>query len=463
MLTDILIVDDEIDICELVGGILSDEGYKTRFALGSVEALESIKERQPNLIILDVWLGDGSRDGLKILEIIKRDHPYVPVIMMSGHGTVETAVTAIKLGAYDFIEKPFQTEKLLITISRAIESSKLKRENNELKIKSPFLCSLIGSSSQIQNVKQSIDSCAATNTRIFIHGPIGCDRSAIARYIHDHSNRVDNPFFSINCSAATQQQIDSDLFGLETISSDNSVPRKIGLLEHAHGGTLFIDEISFLSQTSQSKLINFLHANSFSRIGGHSLVDVNVRIICGSSFSKDEILKHGSFKSDLYYRTSVVSVEIPNLSDRSQDIPLLAKHFLSAIAASQNVVVKNFSTEALSVLESYPWPGDIQQFKNVIEWIVIMNSDINSKVIEIDDLPAEIIQGNEFSKSWGAKTAQIASMPIKDAREIFEKEYLHTQLKRFNGHISQTAKFIGMDRASLHRKLRSLGLTSEEE
>jgi two-component system nitrogen regulation response regulator NtrX len=463
MQADILVVDDESDICDLVCGILSDEGFQTRAAQNSVEAVNSIKDKQPNLVILDVWLGDGSRDGMKILEIIKRDHPYVPVIMMSGHGTVETAVTAIKLGAYDFIEKPFQTEKLLVTITRALESARLKRENSEFKAKTPLLTSLIGASQEIQNVKQTIDSVAATSARIFLHGPIGCDRAAIARYIHDNSQYSDGPFFSINCASLPTQQVEIELFGIETLEQDKNVPRKIGLLEHANGGTIFIDEVSFLSKSAQVRLGQFLISRAFTRISGNNLIEVNVRVICGSSANAGDFADSDSFKQDLYYRMSVVSANIPSLAERAQDIPLLAKQFMSAIATARNTVEKFFSIEAMSVLESYPWPGDIQQLKNVIEWVLIMNSDQRKNIVEVEDLPPEIIQGNAFAKAWNAKTAQIVTMPMKEAREAFEKDYLASQLKRFNGHISQTAKFIGMDRASLHRKLKSMGLTSDED
>ncbi|MDR0625587.1 MAG: sigma-54 dependent transcriptional regulator [Holosporales bacterium] len=470
---DILIVDDEMDICTLVGGILSDEGYSVRTAQNSVQALKAIVSRQPNLVILDVWLGDGAKDGLKILEIIKRDHPFVPVVMMSGHGTVDTAVTAIKLGAYDFIEKPFPMEKLLVTVARALESAKLKVENVELKRKAHLSCSLIGSSMGVQLAKQTIDASAPTSVRIFIHGPIGSDRNAVARYVHEHS-LVDGPFYSINCSTINQSHLAAELFGLETISRDDDTPRKIGLLEQANGGTLFIDNMTSLSDVQQIKLAKFLQTKSFYREGGSSRICVEVRVLGGACFSKEEILglsedaEEGDgaalpkIRPDLYYRLSSAAVEIPPLSERAQDMALLVKHFSAAITAAQNLPAKIFSTEVISVLEGYPWPGDIQQLKNVIEWILIMHASSEDGVITVEDLPPEIVEGNLFVKAWQAKSAQLSAMPIKEARETFERDYLLAQLKRFNGNISQTAKFIGMDRTSLHRKLKCLGVVCDD-
>jgi two-component system nitrogen regulation response regulator NtrX len=462
MPVDILIVDDETDICELVSGILIDEGYSARFVLDGVQALESIKSRQPGLVILDVWLGDGSRDGLKILETIMRDHPYVPVVMMSGHSTVETAVSAIKIGAYDFIEKPFQADRMLLVVRRAIEAAKLHREVDELKLRAPFLCSLIGGSHEVQEIKQQIHAVAPTNSRMCIHGPVGCDRDAIARYVHKLSLRADHPFFSINCFFTPSQQIEVDLFGLETMYADEHTPRKIGILENAHNGTLFIDEISNLSMGAQVRLIKFLQDSEFTRTGGSTTISVNVRIITGSSKSPDELLGSPDFSADLYYRTHVISLAIPPLSSRREDIALLSKHFLSAIATSQNIPLKNLSAEALALLESYSWPGDIQQLKNVLEGSLILSINNDSSSIDIDDIPAEILKGNQFSQEWDKKGATIASLPIKEARDAFEREYLLAQLKRFGGHISHMSKFIGMDRTALHRKLRSLGISSSD-
>ncbi|MDR1597972.1 MAG: sigma-54 dependent transcriptional regulator [Holosporales bacterium] len=462
MPVDILVVDDEMDICDLVGGILTDEGYEARYVLDGVSALSAIRDRQPGLVILDVWLGDGSRDGLKILETIKRDHPYVPVVMMSGHSTVDTAVSAIKMGAYDFIEKPFQADRLLLIVQRAIDAARLKRENDELRVRAPFLCSLAGISHNIQDIKQQLNSAAQTNTRICIHGPAGCDREAIARYVQNMSHRQEQPFLSINCASTPVSQIDAELFGLDIINVDDQVPRKIGLVERAHNGTLFIDEISALPMGAQAHLMQFLYNGEFTRIGGTAVISANVRVITGSSQSVDELLNNKDFSTDLFYRTHVVSVSIPPLSSRTCDIALLAKQFLAAIAMAQNIPVKNLTPDALAVLESYSWPMDVQQLKNVLEASLIIATSNGSTCISIEDLPPEVLHGGQFVQSWDKKSATIACLPIKEARDAFEREYLIAQLKRFGGHISQVSKFIGMDRAALHRKLKHLGISSAD-
>lgn len=458
---DILVVDDEVDICELVSGILSDEGYDVRSVTSGYEALGSMKKRQPSLVLLDVWLGDSSRDGLKILETVRKDHPYVPVVMMSGHGTVETAVSAIKMGAYDFIEKPFQVDRLLLVIKRALEAAKLKRENDELRVRVPSLCSLVGGSHKILDVKQELESAAPTQGRLCIYGPLGCDRVAIARYVHNLSQRADQPFCAVNVLSVGPQNIGVELFGLETVQEDSSTPRKIGLIEKAHGGSCFIDEIGALPQAVQNKLVAFLQHSQFSRVGGSTPVTVDVRLLVGSSQSYEDLLKNEDFSNDLFYRLNTFSVNIPPLIERSRDLALLAKQYLAAISAAQNLPVKSVSESALSLLENYPWPGDIQQLKNVLEWSLIMSSSRSSASIEREDLPPEILQGNEFSKSWNQKSSEMASLPMKEARETFEREYLLAQIKRFQGNITQTAKFIGMDRTALHRKLKQLGVTDE--
>jgi len=458
MAQDILVVDDEADIRDLISGILSDEGYATRTASDGVAALDMIKARQPNLVVLDVWLGDSERDGLKILDIIKRDHPYVPVVMISGHGTIETAVSAIKKGAYDFIEKPFQAERLLMVIDRAIESSRLKRENDELKIKARVNICLVGNSSPIQQLRQTIEKVAATTGRVFISGPGGSEKEALAREIHTRSKRASGPFISINCGAYHPQQLEAELFGTEIFGLSSDTPRKIGLLEKSHTGTIFLDEITQIPLPVQSKIVKVLQEQAFFRLGSDQKIEIDTRFLAGTSDDIQKMIQAGDFREDLFYRLSVSSLSLPPLKDRVTDIPLLAQHFMEKAAAAQGVMPRSFSQEALVMLQSYTWPGDLQQLKNVVDWLLIMAGGDSREPIQSSQLPSEIVQGNNFANSWQQKSADIVVLPLREAREAFEREYLLTQVQRFAGNISQTARFIGMERSALHRKLRALGV-----
>ena len=458
MAQDILIVDDEADIRDLISGILSDEGYTARTASDGLAALDMIKARQPNLVILDVWLGDSERDGLKILDIIKRDHPYVPVVMISGHGTIETAVSAIKKGAYDFIEKPFQTERLFVVVERAIESSRLKRENDELIVKARVSSSLIGNSSVIQQLRQTLEKVVGTNGRIFISGPNGADKEALAREIHVRSKRERAPFVSINCGAYHPQQLEAELFGTEIFGLSADTPRKIGLLEKAHTGTVFLDEITQLPLPVQSKIVKVLQEQAFSRIGSDQKIDIDIRFLAGTSDDIQKMIQEGNFREDLFYRLSVSHIHLPTLVERVTDIPLLAQSFMEQAAAAQGVLPRAFSQEALVMLQSYSWPGDLHQLKNVVDWLLIMAGGDPREPIQSTQLPTEIVNGNNFANSWQQKSADIVVLPLREAREAFEREYLLTQVQRFSGNISQTARFIGMERSALHRKLRALGV-----
>ncbi|MCX7338767.1 MAG: sigma-54 dependent transcriptional regulator [Alphaproteobacteria bacterium] len=459
MSQDILVVDDEADIRELIAGILSDEGYKTRVASDGLAALDIIRERQPHLVILDVWLGDSERDGLKILDIIKRDHPYVPVVMISGHSTIETAVSAIKKGAYDFIEKPFQVERLLLIVQRAIESSRLKRENDELKIKAQISsAALIGNSPATAHVRQAAEKAAAANGRVFISGPAGANKDALARHIHNLSKRSACPFVSISCQAFHPQQLEAELFGTEIAGAQQNAPRKIGLLEKAHTGTIYFDEVTQLPLPIQSKLVRVLQEQAFTRVGDSRKIDIDVRFIAGSSDQVMIMIQEGNFREDLFYRLSVAHIQVPSLKDRVIDIPLLIQHFMGQAAAAKGVAPRQFSQEAIVILQSYSWPGDLQQIKNVIDWVLIMAGGDPRDPVRKEQLPSEIVQGNVFANNWQQKTADIVVLPLREAREAFEREYLLTQVQRFSGNISQTARFIGMERSALHRKLRALGV-----
>jgi two-component system nitrogen regulation response regulator NtrX len=455
---DVLIVDDEADIRQLVSGILEDEGYATRVAANGIDALEQIKLRQPNLVILDVWLGDSERDGLKILDIIKKDHPFVPVIMISGHGTIETAVTAIKKGAYDFIEKPFQTERLLLIAERAIESSRLKRENAELKIRARLTSCLIGSIPSIQQIRQTVERVSPTNSRMFITGPLGSGKESIAREIHNRSKRENAPFVVVKCAEIHPNQLEAELFGAEIIDLSPDQPRKIGLVEKAHNGTLYFDEITQIPLPVQNKLVRLLQEQNFSRVGSQTKINVDVRFIGGTSENIHQLIADGHMREDLFYRLSVCHIQIPSLRERLIDLPKIIEHFMEEACAANGMSPRKFSEDALALMQGYNWPGDIQQLRNTIDWILLMNNKETKGMISKEELPKEIINGNSFINNWKNKSAEIVVMPLREAREAFEREYLLAQVNRFSGNISQTARFIGMERSALHRKLRALGV-----
>lgn len=456
MAHDILIIDDEADIRSLVSGVLEDEGYITRTAADGSTGLEAIKARQPSLVILDVWLGDSDRDGLKILEIIKRDHPYVPVIMISGHGTIETAVTAIKNGAYDFIEKPFQSARLLLVTQRAIESARLKRENADLKVKVGDHDDLVGASPSMQTIRQTIERVAPTNSRILIVGPSGAGKEIIARKIHALSRRTDRPFVILNCAALHPDRLEAELFGTEIVGLDPTVPRKIGLLEQAHNGTLYLDEVTDLPLPTQSKLIRVLQDQFFTRLGDIQKIEVDVRIMASSSAHIPQMIQDGHFREDLYYRLNVVPLHVPALQERVTDIPDLFYHFMAQSAMAHGRPPRRLSEEAMVILQSYPWPGNVRQLKNVVEWILIMVSGDPREDVRAEMLPPEVRSDTSLASS--SHTPNIVVLPLREARELFEREYLLAQVNRFGGNISKTARFVGMERSALHRKLRALGV-----
>ncbi len=456
MAHDILVVDDERDIRELISGILEDEGYTTRTAHDGLSALGSIKLRQPNLVILDVWLGDSDRDGLKILDLIKRDHAYVPVIMISGHGTIETAVSAIKKGAYDFIEKPFQTERLLVLVQRAIESSMLKMENDSLKKKAGSSLALFGQTTLIINLKSAIERASPTNSRVFLKGPVGSEKESIAKYIHEQSKRSRGPFLTFNCSTVHPQFVEAELFGTEISGLSADQPRKIGIVEQCSAGTLFIDHIDEMPLPIQAKFLKLLQEKAFQRVGGQDRITVDVRFIAGSN-KIGQALQEGNFREDLYYRLAVSHFDIPALKERVVDIPHLVRFLMEEQAPLHGVGARKFSDEALAILQSYDWPGNMRQLKNTIDWVLIHAHPSNREAIALHELPTDIISNNNLTAAWN-KSAEIVVLPLREAREAFERDYLIAQVNRFGGNISQTARFIGMERSALHRKLRALGV-----
>lgn len=448
---DILIVDDEPDIRNLVAEILTDEGFVSRTAATGEKAIEEISLRQPNLLILDVWLGDPKYDGLKILEMIKKTNPDLPIVMISGHGTVETAVKAIKLGAYDFIEKPFKTDRLLLVVSRALEAANLRRENLSLKeeVRPP---EMIGNSPVIQNIRKTIEKVGPTNSRVFLVGPAGVGKELAAREIHSKSKRSSAPFLVFHCKSDCEDSIEEQLFGAEATSSTQ---RKLGLLEQAHGGSLFFEEISELSLDIQAKLVRFLHEQSFKRVGGNHKVVVDIRVMAASKHDIKDAIRKGLFREDLYYRLNVITLCLPPLKERLEDISELVSYFMERLSRQAGVSKRHFSELALSVMKTYDWPGNMNELRNVVERALILSPAANDASVALEELPPEL-RGGETSPLTTQNAPDFLSMTLREAREYFEREYLLAQVQKFAGNISRTASFIGMERSALHRKLRQL-------
>lgn len=448
---DILIVDDEPDIRNLVAEILGDEGFITRVASTGEKALEEISIRQPNLLILDVWLGDPKYDGLKILELIKKTNPDLPIVMISGHGTVETAVNAIKLGAYDFIEKPFNTDRLLLVVCRALEAANLRRENHYLK-EEMSLSELIGNSLALQHVRKTIEKVGPTNSRVFLLGPTGVGKELAARDIHSKSKRDSGPFLVFHCKSDCEHSIEEQLFGAE---STENTRRRVGFLEQAHGGSLFFDEITELSLGAQAKLVRFLHEQTFKREGGDSKVIVDVRIMAATKYDMKAAIEAGNFREDLYYRLNVINLTLPSLRDTLEDIPELVSYFVERLSRQAGVPKRHFSEETLALMKTYDWPGNIAELRNVVERALLLSPAANDIPVSPDELSPEL-RGGDISTLTIENAPNFLSMTLREAREYFEREYLLAQVQKFAGNISRTATFVGMERSALHRKLRQL-------
>ncbi len=453
MASDILIVDDEDDIRELVAGILSDEGHETRTAGDSDSALAAIADRVPRLVFLDIWLQGSRLDGLVLLDEIKKMHPTLPVVMISGHGTIETAVSAIRRGAYDFIEKPFKADRLILIAERALETSKLRREVSDLKRRSGDTTELIGTSQAMNQLRQTVDRVAPTNSRVMIVGPSGCGKEMVARALHRLSARKDGPFVSVNAASITPERMEIELFGTEA----NGVERKVGALEEAHRGILFLDEVADMPRETQGKILRVLVDQQFERVGGTKRVKVDVRIISSTARNLEQMIQQGRFREDLYHRLAVVPVMVPGLSERREDIALLVEHFMAQIAAQAGIRPRRLGNDAMAVLQAHNWPGNVRQLRNNIERLMILaRGDEDDSPITADLLPAEI--GDVMPRAPSQSDQHIMALPLREARELFEKEYLLAQINRFGGNISRTAEFIGMERSALHRKLKSLGV-----
>jgi two-component system nitrogen regulation response regulator NtrX len=455
MASDILIVDDETDICDLVAGLLQDEGYTTRTARDSDSALNEIKSRRPNLAFLDIWLQGSRLDGLQLLDAVKDLHPELPVVMISGHGNIETAVAAIKRGAYDFIEKPFKADRLVLVADRALETSRLKREVKALKALTPLPAGMIGRSPSINQLRQTIDKIAPTNSRVMIVGPSGAGKELAARSLHALSARAEGPFVVINAAAITPERMEIELFGVE--QSNGTQQRKIGALEEAHGGTLFIDEITDMPRDTQNKILRVLVDQTFQRVGGSNKIAVDVRIVSSTSRNIEAEIAAGRFREDLYHRLSVVPVRVPPLAERREDIPELVAHFMEQISLSTGLPQRKIGEDAMAVLQSHDWPGNVRQLRNNVERLMILAGGDPGAAISASMLPQDV--GSMVpSMPNGNGGEQLMGLPLREARELFEREYLLAQINRFGGNISRTAEFVGMERSALHRKLKALGI-----
>ena len=455
MTSDVLIIDDEPDIRELIAGVLEDENYAVRSAATAEKALEEVRMRAPGLVILDVWLQGSDMDGLSLLKYLKSIDPFIPVIVISGHGNIETAVAAIRRGAYDFIEKPFKTDRLLHLVERALESTALKRENASLKTMVVSSDDWIGASAAATALRTSIGKVGPTNSRVMIVGPAGAGKELTARLIHAHSNRRNGPFVVVNAANIAPDRMEQELFGEE---DTDGRPRRIGLFEKAHDGTLLLDEVADMPLGTQNKILRVLTDQRFQRVGGKSDVRVDVRVMSASTKDLKTEIDANRFREDLFYRLNVVPIKVPSLAERRDDIPMLADHFTARIADSSGLNPRQFSAEALAVLQSMDWPGNVRQLKNLVERILILSPNDAKRPVSVDELPQD---RHSMSGSKGpSASTELVGLSLRDAREQFEREYLTLQITRFDGNISRTAEFIGMERSALHRKLKALGVNA---
>jgi two-component system nitrogen regulation response regulator NtrX len=454
-MSDILIVDDERDIRELISDILEDEGYATRLAGNSDQAMKEVESAQPALLILDIWLKDSNMDGIDILKAVKRDYPDVPVVIISGHGNIEIAVAAIKQGAYDFIEKPFNIDQLLVVIRRAMETSRLRRENQELRRQESKPGEMIGESAAFRAMIGQLDKVTKSNGRVMLSGPAGVGKEAAARYIHAHSNRANAPFVSVNFAGVEPDRVEEMLFGRE--SSERGV--EPGLLEQANGGVVYLDEVADMPEGAQTRILRVLVDQQFQRVGGSDKVRVDLRVISSTNRNLEAEIEAGRFRQELFHRLNVVPIAVPSLEDRREDIPLLAGYFLEMLHAEQGLPLRKMSAEAEALMQTMSWPGNVRQLKNLVERVLILGD--GSGPIESRELPGE--SGEQVESDRVVLSGALATLPLREAREAFEREYLLTQINRFGGNISRTANFVGMERSALHRKLKSLGVVTSSK
>jgi two-component system nitrogen regulation response regulator NtrX len=452
-MSDILIVDDERDIRELISEILIDEGYTTRLAGTSEDAIREVTSQPPGLLILDIWLKDSDMDGIDILKKVKSDYSEVPVVIISGHGNIEIAVAAIKQGAYDFIEKPFNIDQLLVVIRRAMETSRLRRENITLRQKDAPVSDLIGSSAGFRALVSQLDKVAKSNSRIMLRGGLGVGKETAARYIHAHSDRAAGPFVVVGCATIEPDRMEEVLFGRENGDQNGAQ----GLLEQAHGGVIYFDEVADMPLVTQSKILRVLVDQKLQRVGGNDQIKVDLRVLSSTSCDLEVEIAERRFREELFHRLNVVPVEVPTLEERREDIPELVEHFVEHFNQTQGLNVRKLSDDAAALLQTLPWPGNIRQLKNVIERILILSDGTGP--ISADEIPSDT-QKSVGANDGGGMSANWATLPLREAREAFEREYLIMQINRFGGNISKTANFVGMERSALHRKLKSLGVVS---
>ncbi|MFK7835642.1 MAG: sigma-54-dependent transcriptional regulator [Sulfitobacter sp.] len=451
-MSDILIVDDERDIRELISDILEDEGFATRLAGNSDDAMAAINAEPPALMILDIWLKDSRMDGIDILKATKRDNPDVPVVIISGHGNIEIAVAAIRQGAYDFIEKPFNIDQLMVVIRRAMETSRLRRENLSLKRRDVSSAEMLGQSAAFRALVSQLDKVTKSNGRVMLTGPAGSGKEVAARYIHSNSNRASAPFVTVNCAGVEPDRVEEVLFGRE--SADRGV--EPGLLEQAHGGVVYFDEVADMPLGTQSKILRVLVDQQFTRVGGNDKVRVDLRVISSTNKNLEEAIEAETFRQELFHRLNVVPIPVPSLEERREDIPLLAEHFIEECHSTQGLPQRDLSEDAIALMQTMVWPGNVRQLKNLVERVLILGEGTDP--IEARELPGEEDRGEEDGRV--VLSSALATLPLREAREAFEREYLLTQINRFGGNISRTANFVGMERSALHRKLKSLGVVT---
>ena len=456
MALDILVVDYEPDIRDLISGVLEDEGYTTRVAANSDETIAAVNERRPSLVLLDVWLRGSRLDGLELLSELKQLDAKMPIIVISGHGNIDTAVAAISQGAVDFIEKPFEAEHLLHLVARATETERLRRENEILKARVGYADELTGNSAAVNNVRATLKRVAGTGSRLLISGPAGVGKEVAARLMHNWSSRANAAFVTISAARLSPESVEEELFGTER----NGKIEKTGLMEEAHGGTLFIDEVADMPLDTQGKILRVLTEQSFNRLGGSQKVNVDVRVVSATSRDLEVEIREKRFREDLFYRLNVVPVVLPPLNQRREDIPVLVDHYAARFAAEQRLQPPEISDEAMAALQACDWPGNVRQLRNVVERTIILAPKDNFAKIEVEMLPPEVL-GNDDDLDQGV--ASLMGSPLREARESFEREYLKVQIRRFSGNISKTANFIGMERSALHRKLKILGLASRKK